>query len=99
MNTASRSVTPLFPKPFRIAETCCSVGSHESNDSASLRRKVFIELEGLDLEVLGLTQILVFDKDEEFVTGLCKEGWLRWEKVMNLKLGLEEEEEKGIEIE
>jgi hypothetical protein len=55
----------------------------------------------LDLEVLGLTQILVFDKDEEFVTGLCKEGWLRWEKVMNLKLGLEEEEEeeKGIEIE
>jgi hypothetical protein len=42
MNIASRSVTSLFSKLFRIAE-----GSHESKDSASLRRKLFLKLEGL----------------------------------------------------
>lgn len=56
---------------------------------------------GLDLALLGLTQILVLDEDEEFVTGWCKEDWLRWERGLNLKLRLQEEREEGegVEIE
>lgn len=68
-------------KALRIALTCWLVGSHESRESTSLRRKRLREFEGLllllflfwrglDLELLGLTQILGLDKDEEFVTGL-----------------------------